>query len=271
MKITGQFLSPTRQAEILPFETAPRSIVGFACDYPSGLSSGMHSHPRAQLLYATSGVMRVDTENSNYLVPPTTGLFLPADALHAISMDGPVTMRALFMRDDAATRVAKTPKVIFVSGLLREVILAACEEPVEWDPNGRGPHLAELALDEIHRATPLPLGLQVPKDARLRRVVSALLERPHDTRNLEEWAEVANASSRTLARMFRVETGMSFRQWRQQARLTAALSSLATGLSLAKAAGVAGFDSVSAFGVAFRSLFGFTPGQARQFHRGERV
>jgi AraC-like DNA-binding protein len=270
METTGQFLSPTRQAEILLFEIAPRPIVGFACDYPAGLSSGMHSHPRAQLLYATSGVMRVDTGDSNYLVPPTTGLFLPANAEHAISMDGPVAMRALFMREDAAMWVATAQKVVSVSGLLREVILAACAEPVEWEPGGRGHHLAELALDEIARATPLPLGLPLPKDARLRRVVAALLERPHDNRNLEEWGDMANASSRTLARMFRAETGMSFRQWRQQARLTAALSSLATGANPAKAAGVAGFDSVPAFGAAFRALFGLTPGQARQLHFGAR-
>ena len=270
MKTIGQFLSPTRQIEILPFETAPRPIVGFACDYPAGLSTGTHSHPRAQLLYASSGVMRVDTQDSNYLVPPTTGLFLPADAEHAISMDGPVAMRALFMREDAATRIAKSPKVISVSGLLREVILAACAEPVEWEPGGRGHHLTELALDEIGRATPLPLGLPLPRDTRLRRVVVALLDRPHDRRNLEEWGDVANASSRTLARRFRAETGMSFRQWRQQARLTAALSSLATGANPTKAASIAGFDSVPAFGAAFRSLFGLTPGQARQLHLGAR-
>ncbi|MBA1144305.1 AraC family transcriptional regulator [Mesorhizobium neociceri] len=268
MKITGHFLSPTRQAEILPFETAPRPIVGFACDYPSGLSSGMHSHPRAQLLYAVSGVMRVDMQGWNYLVPPTTGLFVPADAAHAISMDGPVAMRALFMREDAATRVAQAPKVISVSGLLREVILAACAEPVEWDPDGRGYHLAELALDEIGRATPLPLGLPMPGDARLLRVACALLECPHDPRNLEAWGDVANASSRTLARMFRAQTGLSFRQWRQQARLTAALNSLVTGAHPTKAAATAGFDSVPAFGAAFRALFGITPGQARLLHSG---
>lgn len=270
MKTIGHFLSPTRQAEILPVETAPRPIVGFACDYPDGLSSGMHSHPRAQLLYATSGVMRVDTADANYLIPPTTGLFLPADEEHAISMDGPVAMRALFMREDAASRVAATAKVIAVSGLLREVILAACAEPIEWEPGGRSHHLAELALDEIGRATPLPLGLRLPKDARLRRVVTALLARPDDTRNLEEWADVANASSRTVARMFRAETGISFRQWRQQARLTAALSSLAIGAVPAKAARTAGFDSVPAFGAAFRAQFGMTPGQARQLHLGAR-
>ena len=268
MKTVRHFLSPTRQADILPFETAQRPIVDFARNYSAGLATGMHSHPRAQLLYAVSGVMRVDTKASNYLVAPTTGLFLPAGAEHAISMDGPVAMRALFMREDAASRVAKTAKVIAVSGLLREVILAACAEPVEWAADGRGHHLSELALDEIGRASPLPLGLPLPRDARLRRVVSALLARPDDTRNLEDWAIVANASSRTLARMFRAETGMSFRQWRQQARLTAALSALATGATPARAAAIAGFDSVPAFGAAFRTQFGLTPGQARQLHPG---
>lgn len=264
METIGQFLSPTRRAEIVPFETAPRPIVGFACDYPSGFASGLHSHPRAQLLYAISGVMRVETQNSNYVVPPTTALFLPADARHAVTMDGPVAMRELFLREDAARRVGLQPKVIAVSALLREVIVAACAEPVEWAPEGRGHHLAELSLDEIARATPLPLGLPLPHDARLRRVVSAIRDRPNDNRSMEEWGEVANASSRTLARIFRAETGMSFRQWRQQARLTEALSALTMGAPPAKAASIAGFESIPAFGAAFRTLFGITPRQARQ-------
>lgn len=271
METTGQFLSPTRQAEILPFETARRSVVGYACDYPSGLSSGFHSHPRAQLLYAISGVMRVETLASNYVVPPTTALFLPAAAQHCVSMDGPVAMRGLFLREDAATRAGEEPKVVAVSGLLREVIIAACAEPVEWEPHGRGHHLAELALDEIARSTPLPLGLPLPRDTRLLRVVSLLRSRPHDPRSLEEWAEVANASSRTLARMFRAETGLSFRQWRQQARLTEALSALTMGVQPAKAASIAGFESIPAFGAAFRAFFGITPGQARLLHPGGRA
>lgn len=270
METTGQFLSPTRQAAILPFETAPRPVVGFACDYPSGLSSGFHDHPRAQLLYAISGVMRVETQLAHYVVPPTTALLLPAGAQHAVSMDGPVAMRELFLREDAAMRVGVEPKVIAVSGLLREVIVAACAEPVEWQLHGRGHHLAELALDEIARSTPLPLGLPLPRDPRLHRVVMLLRQRPGDQRSLEAWAEVANASSRTLARLFRAETGLSFRQWRQQARLTEALSALTMGVLPAKAASIAGFESIPAFGAAFRAFFGITPGQARFLHPGVR-
>lgn len=184
------------------------------------------------------------------------------------SMDGPVAMRALFMREEVAARVANVTKVIAISGLLRELILAVCAEDVEWEAEGRGYYLTELALDEIDRAEPLPLGLQLPSDARLLRVVVGLLKCPHDRRNLEEWSDVASASSRTLTRLFRAETGMSFRQWRQQVRLTAALGALSTGSSPAQAAAMAGFESVPAFGAAFRGLFGITPGQARRHYFG---
>ena len=45
--------------------------------------------------------------------------------------------------------------------------------------------------------------------------------------------------------------------------MTEAMGALTTGASPAKAAIIAGYASQPAFGVAFRSLFGMTPGQAR--------
>lgn len=128
-----------------------------------------------------------------------------------------------------------------VSPLLREVILAACSEPLRWDLRGRGRHLTALALDEIAGAAPVPL-------------------------SLEDFATVVGASSRTLARLFRSETGTSFRQWRQQVRLTEAFGALSAGASLAQAARLAGHATQPAFGAAFRSMFGMTPGHAR--HKG---
>lgn len=263
MTTSGHFLSPIRQAAIRPFETASRPLVGFAENYAAGLRTGLHAHPRAQLLYAVSGVMRVETPSVAYVVPPTTALFLAANVPHSVTMDGPVAMRELFLREDAVARAAIRTAVIVVSPLLRELILAACAEPLDWALSGRGYHLTELALDEIARATPLPLGLPMPRDPRLCRVVLALRGRPSDLRGLDELAVMAGASSRTLARLFRAETGLGFRQWRQQMRMTEALNALVTGATPTRAAAIAGFASQPAFGAAFRSLFGMTPGQAR--------
>jgi AraC-like DNA-binding protein len=264
MTTCGQVLSPTGQSRLQPFETAPRPLVGYAHDYPTGWRTGQHAHPPAQVRYSVRGVMRIDTPNMAYVVPPSTALVLPANAPHAVRMDGPVAMRALFLRADAAALAAVQTAVIAVSPLLREVILAACAEPLDWDLAGRGRHLTALALDEIARATPLPLGLPMPRDARLQRVAAVLRDAPDDPRGLEDFAAMAGASSRTLARLFRAETGISFRQWRQQVRMTAALTALDAGASLARAAAVAGYASQPAFGAAFRAVFGMTPGQARR-------
>ena len=255
---------------IAAFETAPRPLVGLARDYPAGFAAGLHAHPRAQLLYAVSGVMHIDTLDAAFVVPPSMALFLPAHAPHAIRMDGPVAMRALFLRKDAAQRAGKNTAVIAVSPLLREVVLAACAEPLDWNQRGRGRWLAEMALDEISRAGVLPLGLPMPRDPRLLRAVAAL-RTPAAGPRLEDLTGVAGASSRTLARLFRTETGLSFRQWRQQARLTAAMGALSQGATPSRAAAMAGFASQAAFGAAFRALFGITPGQARQIDKAMMV
>jgi AraC-like DNA-binding protein/mannose-6-phosphate isomerase-like protein (cupin superfamily) len=249
-----------------PFERARRPVVGYAHDYPAGWFTGLHAHPRAQLLYATSGVMRIEAEHASFVIPPGTGLFVPADVVHAVRMNGRVLMRALFLQERAAP--LSSINAITVSPLLRELILAACDEPVAWSLAGRGRHLAALAVDEIARARSLPLSLPVPSDKRLRRVTDALLACPGDKRALAEHAAHAGASVRTLARLFLHETGMGFLQWRQRLRLTEALAALSAGRTLPDAAGVAGYSSLPAFGAAFRGAFGVSPGAMRATEPG---
>jgi AraC-like DNA-binding protein len=64
---------------------------------------------------------------------------------------------------------------------------------------------------------------------------------------------------RTLARLFATETGMSFRQWRRQLRMTEALAQIAQGVPPVRVAEAIGYTSVPAFGAAFRETFGTTP------------
>jgi AraC-like DNA-binding protein len=68
-------------------------------------------------------------------------------------------------------------------------------------------------------------------------------------------------SDKTLMRLFQRETGLSFRGWRQRARLLASLNVLEEGGSVTNTALDCGYDSTSAFIAAFKTLFGFTPGE----------
>jgi len=272
MAMSGQRLSrngqrrPDRQVRAV--ERAPRPLAGFARDYPPGDWTGRHAHPRAQLLHAISGVMRVQTDAALFTVPPGYGLWLPAGQAHGVGMDGAVAMRALFLRRDAAQAGPAEPTVIAVSPLLRELILAVCAEPASWDEQGPAALVAALVVIEIGRAPRLPLAVPAPRDRRLLRAASVLRADPADPRTLGELAEVAGASARTLARLFLRDTGMSFSAWRQTLRLTHAWGRLAAGDPPARAAAAAGYASLPAFGAAFRAAFGTTPARAARGARG---
>src|SRR5579863_3924066 len=263
----GQIMSPKRQAAGLaplsPFEQAPRPLVGYARDYPANHETGWHSHPRAQLLHAVAGVLRVATEASLFIVPPGTGLWVPAQTPHATRMPKGLAMRGLFLREDAARAGPEAVTVVAISPLLRELILAACKQPVMWDETGPVRHVVALALHEIGRAATRPIAVPACRDPRLRHVTDTLLADPADPRGLDAFAEMAGASARTLARLFRRETGMSFQVWRRQLRLTEGLAALAVGEAPARVATAVGYSSGSAFGEAFRAVFGTTPGQSR--------
>lgn len=267
MSPIGQTAPLAPNQRTIAHEHAPRNVVGYARDYEDGYATERHVHARAQLLYTLSGILRVTTDAASFAVPPGNGLFIPAGLPHAVRMDGPVAMRALFLREDAARAAPAGAAVIAISPLLRELILGACAQPLEWDLDGRGSHLAALALDEIAQARALPFGLPVPRDARLRRLSDRLRAQPDDSRDLDAWAADVGASVRTLARLFRRETGMSFRQWRRQLRLTEAAAHLAAGVPPARTAARVGYASAPAFGAALRAAFGVTPGQLRGVKR----
>jgi AraC-like DNA-binding protein len=251
------------QARLRPFEHAPRPLVGYASDYSTDNDTGWHSHPRAQLLHALAGVFRVATQTALFIVPPSTGLWVPAHTLHNSRMPKGLEMRGLFLREDAARAGPDAVTVVAISPLLRELILAACDQPVMWDEDGPVRHVVALALHEISHAATRPISVPASRDSRLQHVTDALLADPADPRGLDAFADTAGASARTLARLFRRDTGMSFQVWRRQLRLTEGLAALAQGEAPARVAAAVGYSSGPAFGAAFRSVFGTTPGRSR--------
>ena len=69
------------------------------------------------------------------------------------------------------------------------------------------------------------------------------------------------ASERSLARLVKSDTGLSFGRWRQQLHLMIALSKLAEGQSVQNVAGILGYDSVNAFITMFKKSLGKSPTQ----------
>ena len=153
--------------------------------------------------------------------------------------------------------------MIEVSPLLRELILAALAEPVEYDEDGRAGLIVRLILHELRAVAEVP-ALHLPwpeRDRRLLAVCRGLADDPACPDTIDAWGERVGASGRTLARLFQNELGMGFLAWRRQLRLAEALSRLARGAPVAQVAHALGYAGPSAFTAMFRRTLGAAPGE----------
>lgn len=229
--------------------------------FPSGHTNPWHSHDRACLIYPAEGVVAVETEEGHWVVPPQRAVWVPAGVRHQTRMSGQVAIRGLKIDQASIPGLPENLCVLGITPLLRELILHACTAPAGAVLNGPEGRVIAVILDQL-RGLPVPaFPLPVPQDRRLRRLVDALLGNPADSRSLEDWGRTVGASSRTLARLFRAETAMTFRTWRQHLRVLEALRRLAQGESVTNVALDVGFDSPSAFVQMFKKCVGQTPGR----------
>jgi len=245
------------------YQKVPRPIAAMSKTFADGSEITPHHHARDQFLYSVTGLMRVRTAAEAWIVPPDRAVYLPARVEHSIDIRGLVTMSTLYIAPHVHGGLPVAPTVLEVSPLLRELVLALIDEPVIYDEQGRGGVLAELIFSEITRARRLPLVIPMPRDARLLRVCNAILADPSSRRTLDDWAEAAGASVRTLARLFDQELGVGFVAWRQRVRFHNALESIVAGEPISLVAERNGYRSASAFSAAFRSVMGQPPSSLR--------
>jgi len=219
-----------------------------------------HCHRRAQLLYASKGILQVSTELGIWVVPSNQAVWVPANTIHEVMTRGAVSTHSLFFKPAHSVHLLDTCCVVTISPLLRELILYASQmmQQEESDANKR---IIEVILDQIKQLPSAPLFLPVSDDPRLNKIMELLQANPANQNSLEEWGSFVGSSPRTLARLFLSRTGYTFGQWREQVRVLAALEGLARGKSVTSLAFELGYQSQSAFIEMFKRSLGKTPGQ----------
>lgn len=219
-----------------------------------------HSHARGQLMGALSGLVSVGVEAQQWVVPAIHAIWIPPHCVHSVRSYGPFSGWSVFIAQARCASLPREPRAIRTTPLLREAVRRAATWPGAV-LDAAQTRIAEVILDELAASKAESLGLPRPADARLVRIAEALASDLADHRRLEEWAVWAGLSARTLSRRFVAETGLTFAQWRQQARLMRALERVADGVPVTTIALELGYENVSAFIDMFRRATGTTPGR----------
>ena len=252
---------PTRRGagDLAAAQTVARPVTALGDSFVRGAVIPAHAHERAQLVFAVRGTMTVRGAGGLWILPPSHALWVPGGVVHEIRMNGPVEMRTLYVQPQHARRVRHGCEVLFVSPLLRELIVRAMEIRPDYDERGRDGRLMRLILDEIAALPAQPLGLRMPRDARLLRLCERVLGDLSATESIAKLAASAGLSERTVTRLFPRETGLSFARWQNQARLLKAFELFDAGQSVTRVALELGYSSPSAFAKMFRRTLGKAP------------
>jgi AraC-like DNA-binding protein len=253
---------PDTVRQIPSLTDLPRPLYARAESLGAGSWTPTHRHNWVQFSYAISGVLGVHTPQGSFFAPPQWGVWIPAGLDHEVVTSTRAEMRSLYVRKEDCHWAPDHCRVLEVTPLAKELIKTFCLLPPDYpQADSSEARLVQVLLDQLGHLPEVGFSLPLPRHPRLLALCNKMIEQPGQPVTLTDWAERLNMSEKTLMRLFQRETGLSFRGWRQRARLLSSLNVLEEGGSVTYTALACGYDSTSAFIAAFKSLFGFTPGE----------
>jgi AraC-like DNA-binding protein len=265
------FASPEHGGHALDLQQAENSVLavtGVVQRYPAGHVVPAHSHGRGHLLYAIEGVLLVEADTGQWLVPPTAAVWLRPGVVHRLTATAAVCVHGIFIDQALVAALPAQDCVLHISPLARELIAALVQLSLEAPPRPRDALLGALLVEELKAVAALPFYLPWPEDAQMRQLCQALVQAPQEQASAEDWARRLAMSSKTLQRRFLKSTGMNLGQWRQKMRLMASVELLLQGRPITQAALESGYESHSAYAVAFKKQFACSPSEFVAMGRG---
>jgi AraC-like DNA-binding protein len=241
---------------------AVRALAFGVADDRAPFDDAMHVHRRHQILFAAQGLLLLETESSQWLLPPQRAAWIPAQVRHRARARGSVRLRTVYLAQELVPSPPATCIVFGVTPLAREMILFA----MRWGPapahdeTGEAFFAALAALAREWVAAEQPYRLPVAKTPELAKAMQFALENMDGEVSVDAAARVAGVSLRTLTRRFTEETGTTWRAFVHTARMLRAMELLAVpGARVGQVAFSVGFKSLGAFTTAFTEFTGETP------------
>lgn len=229
-------------------------------EYQPQQHTDWHQHSCGQLYYPLSGTMMIETFSAQWLVTPGTLAWFPPGTDHRSTAGNQVSGINIYFHATDNLRFPAIPHLFRAGTFIPQLLERLRDNP----DKGYGQSGLALLAYEISAAPSLPHHIVLPGDRRAKAVAIFIINHPDSALTRKELAAKQGLSERTLSRLFRQQTGLSFSLWRQQAKLVASLESVLAGGRIEMIAADFGYTNISAYIAAFRRHFGQTPAKFRQ-------
>jgi AraC-like DNA-binding protein len=244
----------------------PRLAYSFVRDFePAGAQ--LLCVDRHYLLAASRGVLRLEVDGTSWSLPPARAALIQAGVAIQVTIPQRVTTASVLF---GPTFVAPPPSslaVVDLTPLARALLSECCRWGDEDEPLDDYALAMFRALAEATWALakhPSPAHMPTGRSEEVRRALAITAERLADDLRLVDLADEVGLASRSLARRFEQELGMTWSAARRRLRVLRAIEQLAgTEHSVTRIALDVGYSSLSAFQSAFRDLIGQSPSEYR--------
>jgi AraC-like DNA-binding protein len=243
---------PQLKPEMLTATPAPTAVAYF---YAQEQAQAWHSHATVQLTWCSRGALTIHTEQASWTLPPWRGLWIPSGLPHQTHAQAGTQTHNLYLSDAGEKKCIEALCPLRVTPLVHQLV-----NELHAQHPSRNTLILPLLFNELSQATPATVGcLPRVTEPRLRALTGMLLAQPDNNATLETLSQQLGTTSRTIGRLFRQHTGLTFAQWRQQLTIMASIHQLSQGVSVEEIALRQGYCNGSALIAMFSKVLGMTP------------
>ncbi|GHE97637.1 AraC family transcriptional regulator [Thalassotalea profundi] len=234
-------------------------IVVIKREIPSLAGIPLHKHKRGQLYFVQKGVIAIITSQGRYIAAPNQGVWVPMGQEHEVIAKTDTQLIHFYLAPEQCENTPEQCVTLQGYAFFSAIALEASTISNDYTWKGSDGRLLRLIRDRICQADWLDTYLPYPQDERLKLIVERLQKHPAIKSDLIAWGKFVSASSRTLTRRFKIETGMTYSDWRQRLNVQIAIKHIVLGDSINEIAKMLGYESSSAFIYMFKKQVGVTP------------
>ena len=232
------------------------SYRNFAFD--SDHKKDLHSHEVDSLFVPLEGNIFLECGQFLFIATYGSAIFVPRGIMHQGQMFGGTKGFNLYFKEPN-TLLSKKPTSI----LINELCLALMKDLIDENQEVQDELIClkkfELLVHELNISKSSPFCLQTYENKTFQKITDMIIKAPHEKRSLAYLANHFGMSERTLSRLFKKETGMTYSQWKNRLYLMLSFRALLEGTSVTNIAYDLGYETSSSFIYQFKKTLGVTP------------